>query len=145
MPLKLISLKYRLPTVTPEAFKRGYKEHVTAIKECMGETFPLSIQMHFISNTQNASSSSASAPTVIPEGALQGADGSAVPLTIKTEFGFDAVNVLTFADEAAYAAFQEKFVSDLRMRQLREKELDFACGTRLEIAVVEEVFEVRRG
>ncbi|KAL5051991.1 hypothetical protein BDW71DRAFT_202132 [Aspergillus fruticulosus] len=142
MPFKMMAFKYRRPTVTPEEFKQGYKQYVQKVKECMGDTFPLSIQCNFRDHTISEQPGFADEDREAAKSGGEGGVKPLMPLDWHSNFDFDVATILTFPDRDAVLTFQAKYVTDPAMVAAREKELEVTDISRLEFVFLDEVFEV---
>src|ERR1700722_15871614 len=101
MSVRAFLFAYRKPGLSPEDFKRHYEAHIDLIKRLVGNDFPLSHRRSYVarSTVEAASDDTSSRNATTPATVIAGT---------QSDFDFDAVAELTFANQAAFQAFTAK-------------------------------------
>ncbi|KAJ5387144.1 hypothetical protein N7509_009685 [Penicillium cosmopolitanum] len=136
MPVRLIIISYRKPGLSPELFKSLYEDHVNLIKRLAVDTFPLSHQRSYIARTtvscppDDATTRNRLTPATVPRGA-------------QSDFDFDAIAELGFADRAALDRFSARVQEPDVAAEIAADEDKFLERSTVAIAMIDEMRETR--
>ena len=125
MTFTVLLVLYRKPSLAPAAFRAHYEtRHLPLLRELAGPTFPLRHVRHYVARDEDR------APDY-PATALIGAP---------SDFAYDALTELVFADAAAFAEFSTTTGTPEARARLAEDEAEFmAEGTMRAVVVGETV------
>ncbi|KAI2817936.1 hypothetical protein CBS115989_5488 [Aspergillus niger] len=123
MPVRLIILAHRKPSITPDSFREHYESHVQLIKRLTTNAFPLAHRRSYLAHEPGTNAT------------------MSLSRTADFEFGFDATAELTFADQAALQAFRARLSCPEVASQIAADEETFLDREKLKVAVLEDVVE----
>lgn len=99
MVQKILLFAYRKAGISPEEFKTHYEGHVELLKSLAGDAFPSSHRRTYLARTavdtaaEDASTVNANTPAAVIKGK-------------QSEFDYDVIAEVTFADADAFKAFE---------------------------------------
>lgn len=134
IPYTILLLVYRLPSLTPTAFKNYYETtHIPLLKSLTGPLFPDSHTRHYISRTANTSGDN-----------RNGTYPAMVIIGTQQDFEYDAIAELMFANQTAFQAFLNRVSQPEVAQKIANDEDRFIDRARLRAVVLGSTTVTRR-
>ncbi|KAJ5151153.1 uncharacterized protein N7482_010405 [Penicillium canariense] len=137
MTFRVLVYAHRKPGVSPEDFKQHYEAHIDLFKRLVGEDFPLTHRRTYIERT----ASDTAAVDASPRNATTPAT---VILGRQSDYDFDCLAELTFADRAAWDACTAKVLSPEIQAQIAADEAKFWDSSKTGVLVIGDVTETTK-
>lgn len=134
MPYTILILVYRLPTLTPTAFRSYYENsHIPLLKSIAGPLFPNTHTRRYISRTAS------------PPGCVNSCTYPATVLVgTQLDFEYDAIAELKFDNETAFQAFFSRVNEPEAARRIAQDEDQFLDRAKLRAVVLERTTVTKR-
>lgn len=128
MPYTILIFAYRLPHLSPAAFKDYYEtSHIPLLRSIAGPLFPNSHTRNYISRSEH------------PQGDVNNSTyPAAVLIGTQQDFEYDAIAELTFDNETAFQAFFGRISEPLAAKRIADDEDQFLDRAKLKAVLLEE-------
>ncbi|KAK2604280.1 hypothetical protein N8I77_007224 [Diaporthe amygdali] len=135
MTYSVLIFAYRKPGTTPEQFRAHYEgKHMPLVKEIGGEHFPLSHTRRYIHRTEGKTEDTERNAN-FPATVLMGS---------QTDFDYDAIAELTFADASAFQTFFGLYQQPENAARIAADEEQFLDRPRMSVVVVGETLSTNK-